>query len=184
MNKKIICLLAAALAAAAMTGCGEDKDMPENIISYEEKEGKDLIPVTEAEVGGTEALAGPEDKALPTPEELGEYEEVFMEGDIVDDHTKGGWVVAVSLSDITINTYNELTTYALEGSAAETAGRLKPGDAVLLSWYAADDGTPVIYELGRVRVEDEALTRDEVIEMYNKANAQEGAAGTETDADE
>ncbi len=183
MNKKFICLVAAGLALAAVAGCGEKKEMPENIISYKEKEGSELVPVEGVESGGSVAEAGPEDKALPTADELGDYQEVFMEGDIIDDHTKGGWVVAVSLNGITVNTYNELTTYAFDGDAAGNASLLKPGDAVLLSWYAAEDGTNVVYELGRVRVEDEALTRDEIVDMYNQANAAQGG-GTETDADE
>lgn len=174
MNKKYILALALA-ALAALSACSGDKEkntpeeMPKNIISYDEKDGSELIPVDGVEIVGNEDTEGWGD-TLPSEEELGEYKEIFMEGDILDEETLGGWVVAVSLKDITVNTYNKLTTYLLDDSAKSAAGHLKPGDAVMLKFYEDESGESVIYDLGRVRVEDEPLTRDEILEAYNKAN--------------
>lgn len=174
MNKKIF--LALILSVAMMLpACGdkEDKDppadMPENILAHED--GSELIPVDEVEVVGTELEASEEDMRLPTEEELGEYQEIFLEGDIIDEDTLGGWVVSVSLKDITVNTYNELTTYALDDSAMQAAYHLKPGDAVLLSYYENEDGSRVAYDIGRVRMEDEPLTREEILETYGELEA-------------
>ena len=175
MNKKIFfALVLSAMMVLPACGDKEDKeppaDMPENILAHED--GSELIPVDGVEVGGTEYEAGEEDLRLPTEDELGEYQEIFMEGDVIDEDTLGGWVVTVSLKDITVNTYNELTTYILDDSAKEAAYHLKPGDAVLLSYYENESGDPVAYELGRVRMEDEPLTREEILEAYGDAEAE------------
>ena len=184
MNKKkiliaaaVIALIVAVIAAIAILGGKEKKedappvDMPENIIDFNNKTGEDLIPVTETEEHGNVAEATAEDIALPTEEELGEYQEIFMEGDELGENTRGGWVVAVSLDDITINTYNVLTTYTLAEAAKSTAARLKPGDAVIVDFNVYDDGTAEAYGLGRVRVEDEPLTKDEIEQMQKEAEA-------------
>ena len=181
MNKKM--LFAAAVAVmivvavtAGMTLRGNDggeeelppKDMPENIIDFNNKTGEDLIPATEEHGNVAEADEG--DIALPSEEELGEYQLIFMKSDILDDETWAGWVVDVSLKDITVNTYNTLTTYILADAAKNTAVHLKPGDAVVVSFYENEDGERVAYELERVRVEDEPLTKDEIEKMYKEAN--------------
>ena len=173
MNKKFFAALALA-ALTALSACGGDKDeakkdMPDNIISYDDKDSSELIPVDGVEIGGTEASASEDDLRLPTDEELGEYQEIFLEGDIIDEASLGGWVISVSLTDITVNTYNELTTYILEGSAKAAANHVKPGDAVLINHYENEDGQQVAYEIGRVRMEDEPLTKDVIAEMYRQA---------------
>lgn len=172
MNKKII-LLAAAVALLSGCAADEEPEMPENPISYETRDGKDLVPVTETEIVGEEIPYDAGEDVLPSEEELGEYEEIFMEGDIIDGETKAGWVVRVSLKDITVNTYNELTTYVYEGDAYNTAVHLKPGDAVVLTWRQDEDGIDYVSSLGRVRVEDEPLTREEVMEIYGDAQETE-----------
>ncbi len=187
MNKKFILILTAALMASMLGGCGgEDKkteEMPENIISYKEKDGKDLVPVAETEVVGEEAVVDPNAMELPGEDELGEYEEIFMEGDIINETTVGGWVVAVSQKDITVNTYNELTTYVYEENARNTGIRLKPGDAVVVSFREGEDGVMYANNIGRVRTEDEPLTRDEIESMYKQANGDEGGAAVDAAAE-
>ncbi len=188
---KKFCLFALIWAMAVFAGCGGGKEerrapspdeMPENIISYEEKEDGEFIPVTEAEEHDVvEPDAADDEDDLPSPEELGEYQEIFMEGDILDDGSVGGWVIKVSLNEITVNTYNELTTYVVGDEAKGAADRLKPGDAVLVTWHEDGDGRKVADELGRVRVEDEALTKDEIEEMYKNANAGETGGTEQTD---
>ncbi len=92
-----------------------------------------------------------------------------MEGDIIDDETCAGWVLATSLDDITVNTYNEITKYALDGSAPSAVAHIKPGDAVLVQYTQDEEGAKTAYYLGRVRVEDEPMTREEVIEKYKNS---------------
>ncbi len=176
MKKIFIIAIAAAML---LCGCGKDKkkteatveDKPKNILSYEDKDPKELIP-SETEEHGTVIEADPSDDEVPDEEELGEYQHVFMgDTDVVDDGCVGGWVLKVSLKDITINTDNVITTYELDDGAVETAGHLKPGDAALVNFFEAEDGTKVAYELSRVRTEDEALTKDEILEMYGEQNA-------------
>ena len=171
--------LAALIALSALTGCGKDsktekEDMPPNIISYEEKDGEEFIPVDGVEVHGDAVEDSPEEAETPDEEELGEYSEIFLEGDVIDENTCGGWVTAVSLKDVTVNTYNTLTKYLLSEGAASTAARLKPGDAVLVVHHEDEEGNQVADELGRVRVEDEPLSKDEIMEAYAKAQEAEG----------
>lgn len=179
MNSKFALLAAAVLTVAALPGCGEKEkpEMPENTISYENRDGKDLVPVTETEIAGEEIPYDLDEDALPSEEELGEYQEIFMEGDIIDDETRAGWVIRVSLKDITVNTYNELTTYVYEGDAYDTAVHLEPGDAVVLTWRKDEDGTDYVSNIGRVRVEDAPLTREEVMEQYGAAQETEAPDG-------
>ncbi|MGN1098645.1 MAG: hypothetical protein ACI4SS_07100 [Clostridia bacterium] len=175
--KKIAAIFLAAVMCI-VPGCGKDKkeaedkaDMPKNIISYKDKENSELIPDGKTvEVGQVIEAEEPE---LPSEEELGEYEEIFMEGDVVDETSCAGWVISVSLKDITVNTYNKLTKYLLSEEAANTASHLKPGDAVFVHYTTDEEtGEKTAYELGRVRVEDEPLTKDEIQEMYGGANEQ------------
>lgn len=167
--KKFIIFCLAALLLLSVGGCREkgQTDMPENIISYDNKENSELIP------GGVEehgvVIEVDPDEDIPSEDELGEYQEILMGGDIMEDGSTAGWVLAVSLKDITVNTYNKITKYALGGDASSASDYIKPGDAVLFSYAEDDEGTKIIYDIGRVRVEDEALTKEEIETMYNEA---------------
>ena len=186
MNKKqiiiggiVVLLIVAVIAAAAIFGGKREEewtppdDMPENIIDYNNKTGDDFVPVDGVEEHGNVAEVNEEDMRLPSEDELGEYQEIFMNGDLIDEDTIAGWVVEISLKDITVNTYNTLTTYAIEESAMSTAVHLKPGDAVTVKYHEDEKGNRSAYDLGRVRVEDEPLTKEEIEQMYNGAEIDE-----------
>ena len=168
----VIIVIAAVIAIAALRTKPEpepETELPTNEFAYENRPNSELIPggVTE---NGDVVESGVID-GLPTEEELGEYEEIFLEGDYLDDGGVGGWVLAISLKDITLNTYNEITTYVLGEKAKAAADHIKPGDAALVYYSVDPDGRKVAYSVGRVRVEDESLTQEEIAEMYK--NAQE-----------
>lgn len=170
MKKSAVVFLALALMLCALSGCGKKEeaageDMPENIISYDEKENFRLIPDGKTvEVGEVEEA---QQEPLPSEEELGEYEEIFMEGDILDETSRAGWVISVGLKSITVNTYNELTTYLIGETASPTASHIKAGDAVFIHYTADEEtGEKTIYEMGRVRVEDEPLSKEEILAQY------------------
>ncbi len=173
---KKLSLFIALLAAAALFGCGDggDKaDMPKNELAYENKDNSELIPDGSVEEHGsvTEATVGDE---LPDEDELGEYREIFMKGDYLDDGRVAGWVLAISLKDITVNTYNKITVYALEGNALNCVDFIKPGDAVLMTVRDGDDGGKTATEVSRVRVEDDPITQEELEEQLGASDAAEG----------
>lgn len=172
--KKFIAACFAAFMLLSAVGCGnEDKpELPENIISYENKENSDLIPNGAVEEHGI-VIETDLDEDIPSEDELGEYQEIFMGGDILEDGSTAGWVLAISLKDITVNTYNKITKYVLDGDAKSCVDYIKPGDAVLLSYTEDEDGTKTAYDIGRVRIEDEALTKDEIEAMYAETMGQE-----------
>ena len=153
-------LLIALLLAAVLFGCGEDKPaLPKNELAYENKDNSELIPDGSVEEHGsvTEATVGDE---LPDEDELGEYREIFMKGDYLDDGRVAGWVLAISLKDITVNTYNKITVYALEGNALNCVDFIKPGKTAT--------------EVSRVRVEDDPITQEELEEQLGASDAAEG----------
>lgn len=162
MLKKFFAATCALVLLLSFAGCESKRD-EELPYSYDSKENSELIPVDGVEKSGE---ADETVDALPSEEELGEYEEILMQGDIMDDGSVAGWVVSVSLKDITVNTYNVLTTYVLESNAKTAANHIKPGDAVLLSYTEDDEGVKTAYELGRVRVEDTAATKEEIESNY------------------
>lgn len=167
-----VVIIAVFLAAAAIYTNQEPEneiELPTNEFAYENRHNSELIPGGVIENGDV-VESGVSD-GLPTEEELGEYEEIFLEGDYLDDGGVGGWVLAISLKDITLNTYNEITTYVLGEKAKAAADHIKPGDAALVYYSVDPDGRKVAYSVGRVRVEDEPLTQEEIAEMYK--NAQE-----------
>lgn len=158
-------LLLLLLLPALRSGKGDARPpMPDNVLDFiAEENGK-----SGTEEHG-EIVEYDPDSDLPSADELGEYQEVFMGGDILEDGSVAGWVLAISLKDITVNTYNEITKYTLEGDAKGCVDHVKPGDAVLVSFTEGDDGTKTAYEVGRVRTEDGARTKDEIEQMYNSA---------------
>ena len=176
-KKLLIIIIAVVIIAAFLAVAGiytkpepEDEiDLPTNEFAYENRSNSELIPGGVIENG--EVVESGVSDGLPTEEELGEYEEIFLEGDYLDDGGVGGWVLAISLKDITLNTYNEITTYVLGEKAKAAADHIKPGDAALIYYSVDPDGRKVAYSVGRVRVEDEPLTQEEIAEMYK--NAQE-----------
>ncbi len=177
MFRKIFIAAFALTLLVSAAGCG-DKDKDELPYSYENKENSELIPIDGVEEHGY--IDDSDDDGLPSEDELGEYEEILMNGDILDDGvTVAGWVVRISIKDITVNTYNVLTTYVLESNAKNAADHIKPGDAVLLSYTEDDEGTKTAYELGRVRVEDEPLTKEEIDANYAALQEQEAAESGE-----
>ncbi|MCH5187948.1 MAG: hypothetical protein J1F63_06050 [Oscillospiraceae bacterium] len=169
----VIIVVAAILAVVAMRTKQEPEnekiELPVNEFAYENRPNSELIPGGVVENGDVvESGVG---DGLPTEEELGEYQEIFLEGDYLDDGGVGGWVLAISLKDITLNTYNEITTYVLGEKAKAAADHIKPGDAALVYYSVDPGGQKVAYSVGRVRVEDAPLTHEEIAEMYK--NAQE-----------
>lgn len=180
IKKKLLIITAAAVAAGAAIGTaavvsrrsGDALELPVNELDYRNREGSELVP------GGVEehgAVLEDYDRLseLPSEDELGEYEEIFLDGDYLDDGGVGGWVLAISLKDITLNTYNEITTYTLGETAKAAADHIKPGDAALVYYTEEDDGEKVAYKVSRVRVEDEPLTDEEIAEMYKSAQGEE-----------
>lgn len=165
MKKLLMILMTLMLIFAA--GCEKETDQKEKVklpdeYSYENKENFELIPNGENEEHGNVVEASLEDE-LPSEEELGEYTEIFMEGDQLSDTSRAGWVLAISIKDITVNTYNKITKYKLIGEGKGCIDRVKPGDAVLLDYVENDDGTFSAYSVGRVRVEDKPLHKDDIV---------------------
>ena len=170
-------LLIALLLAAVLFGCGEDKPaLPKNELAYENKENTELIPDGSVEEHGpvTEASVGDE---LPSENELGEYHEIFMKGDYLDGGRVAGWVLAISLKDITVNTYNKITTYILDGNGLNCVDFVKPGDAVLMTVQDGPKGEKFATEVSRVRVEDDPVTQEEMEEQLAGGSPAEDAAG-------
>ena len=177
-KKKLLIIVVAAIVIAAFLAVAaidtnqepeNEYELPVNEFAYENRPNSELIPGGVIENGDV-VESGVSD-GLPTEEELGEYEEIFLEGDYLDDGGVGGWVLAISLKDITLNTYNEITTYVLGEKAKAAADHIKPGDAALVYYSVDPGGQKVAYSVGRVRVEDAPLTHEEIAEMYK--NAQE-----------
>lgn len=137
MNKKFICLVAAGLALAAVAGCGEKKEMPENIISYKEKEGSELVPVEGVE-SGADALR---DNILVLPEA---EREGFMFLGWSDE--EDGEVVYEAGDEIVID--GEMVLYAVwsEEPAIATPSNAsrsdEPGDAGATSDLDVTEATP------------------------------------------
>ncbi len=153
----------AAVMLVFLVSCGEN-DAPDSQTlpySYENKENSELIPNGTVEEHGTVVEASA-DELIPSEDELGEYEEVFMGGDILDDGGVAGWVLSVSLKDITVNTYNKITVYELAYDVKNIADHVKTGDAVLLYYDETTDGRKVAYDIGRIRTEDSARSMEEI----------------------
>lgn len=176
--KKILLLLTVGAMLFA-SGC---KDEPQQSktekaklpkeYSYENKTNSELIPNGETEEHGDIEEWSLEDE-LPSEDELGEYEEILMDGDNLSETSRAGWVLAISLKDITVNTYNKITRYKLVGDGKNCIDHVKPGDAVLLSFVENDDGTLSAYEVGRVRVEDKPLSKDDILGISDEADENE-----------
>ncbi len=178
--------LAAALALMLLfcPGCkknDEKPDMSKNDYAYENKTNSELIPDgTTVEHG--DVIESDVSSEIPSEEELGEYKEILLEGDNISDTSCAGWVLAVSLKDITVNTYNKITAYKLIGNGKNCVDLVKPGDAVIISFTENDDGTKSAYDVGRVRMEDSPLTKEEIAEAMEKAEDAEADGSDEADS--
>lgn len=179
MKKNLAAVLAVMLTLCS--GCknnGETPDMSKNDYAYENKTNSELIPdgTTEEHGNVTESDVSSE---IPSEEELGEYSEILLEGDNISDTSCAGWVLAISIKGITVNTYNKITTYNFIGNGKNCVDIVKPGDAVIISFVENDDGTKSAYDVGRVRMEDSPLTKEEIAEAVEKAENTEAADETE-----
>lgn len=174
--RKIFAILIS-LAVVFSAGCEKKSEEKEKVklpeqYSYENKENSELIPNGENEEHGNVVEASIDDE-LPSEEELGEYEEILMEGDILSETSCAGWVLAISIKDITVNTYNKITKYRLIGEGVNCVDHIKPGDAVLLDYVENDDGTFSAYSVGRVRVEDDPLSKEDIVGASNIGNSED-----------
>lgn len=169
--KQILPILLTAAMLLSAAGCDKNEEkqgLPDTPYSISNRANEDLIPKGGAEEHGN-VVEVDKSEMIPSEDELGEYEEVFMNGDYLDDGGQGGWVLAISLKDITINTYNKITTYNLNETTKVAADFIVPGNAVMFYYTEEDDGSKTIYDIGRVRVEDGARTQEEMAQMYAEA---------------
>ena len=167
--KKLFAACTVVLILLSFCGCDEETekaDLPFNEYAYENRDNSEFIPGKGVVEHGNIVEPDDDDDGIPSEDELGEYQEIFLEGDIFDDGTVAGWVLSISLKDITVNTYNEITKYTLVGNAKNCVEHVVPGDAVLVYYFEDEQGNRTAFDVARVRVEDEPLTRDEIMEMY------------------
>lgn len=169
--KQIMPILLITAMLFPMAGCDKKEgkqESPDLPYSLSNRTNEELIPSGGVVEHGN-VVEVDKNEMIPSEDELGEYEEVFLSGDYLDDGGQGGWVLAISLKDITINTYNKITTYNLNESSKSAANFIVPGDAVMFYFTEEDDGSKTIYDIGRVRVEDGARTQEEMAQMYAEA---------------